>query len=78
MNILINDDEDLEDPEMYDSKAYLEIKDKLPKLEYGQCYGYVPALPLGGKAENENLQVVDAKSYINIIGEAVGKIYSKD
>jgi len=78
LNILMNDEEDLEDSEMYDSKPYLNIKDKLPKLEYGQCYGYVPALPLGGKALNENLQVVDAKSYINIIGEAVGKIYSKD
>lgn len=78
LNILMNDEEDLEDPEMYDSKPYLDIKDKLPKLEYGQCYGYVPALPLSGKASNENLQVVDAKSYINIIGEAVGKIYSKD
>ena len=24
-------------------------KGKLPKLQYGQCYGYVPALVLGGK-----------------------------
>ncbi|MDO6853843.1 DUF1851 domain-containing protein [Cellulophaga lytica] len=78
LNILMNDEEDLEDKEMYDAKAYLDIKDKLPKLEYGQCYGYTPALPLGGKAKNENLEVVDTKSYINIIGQAVGKIYSKD
>ena len=49
-------------------------EDKLPALEYGQCYGYVPALALGGKASNKNLQVVDAKSYIDIIGQAVGKI----
>ena len=26
----------------------------MPKLEYGQCYGYVPALSLGGKASNNN------------------------
>ena len=43
-------------------------------LQYGQCYGYVPALALGGRASNKNMQVVDAKTYINIIGQAVGKI----
>ncbi len=58
----------------FDSKAYLDVKDKLPKLQYGQCYGYVPALALGGKASNKNLQVVDAKTYIDIVGQAVGKI----
>lgn len=58
----------------FDSKAYLDIKDKLPKLDYGQCYGYVPALALGGKASNKNLKVVNTKSYIDIIGQAVGKI----
>lgn len=74
LNILIADMEDLADPDMYDSQTYLEIKDKLPKLEYGQCYGYVPALALGGSKSNKNLQVVDAKSYIDIIGQSVGKI----
>ena len=58
----------------FDSKAYMDVKDKLPKLQYGQCYGYVPALALGGKASNKNLQVVDAKTYIDIVGQAVGKI----
>lgn len=61
--------------EEYNAKPYLQMKDKLPKLAYGQCYGYVPALPLGGKQSNKNLKVVDAKAYINLIGEAVGKIY---
>ncbi len=58
----------------FDSKPYLDIKDKMPKLKYGQCYGYVPALALGGRKSNKNLQIVDAKSYIDIIGQAVGKI----
>lgn len=58
----------------FDSKDYLEAREKLAKLEYGQCYGYVPALVLGGKASSKNLQVVDTKSYIDIIGQAVGKI----
>ncbi|MGV3613144.1 MAG: T6SS immunity protein Tdi1 domain-containing protein [Fluviicola sp.] len=64
----------LEEKDYFDAKPYLEIKDKLPKLEYGQCYGYVPALALGGSKSTKNLKIVDAKSYINTIGQAVGKI----
>ncbi|CAA0152777.1 conserved hypothetical protein [Tenacibaculum maritimum] len=72
LNILINDEDDL--LETYHAKPYLQIQNKLPKLEYGQCYGYVPALPLGGKKTTKNLQITDAKSYIDTIGQAVGKI----
>ena len=68
----------LADKDYFDAKPYLEIKDQLPKLQYGQCYGYVPALALGGTRSNKNLQIVDAKSYIDIIGQAVGKIYGLD
>lgn len=50
------------------------MKEQLPKPQYGQCYGYVPALSLGGKASNNNLQIVDVKSYIEVIGQSVGKI----
>lgn len=73
-DILLGDDYGISGKNFFDSKPYLDIKDKLPTLEYGQCYGYVPALALGGKVSNKNLQVVDAKTYINIIGQAVGKI----
>lgn len=72
LDILVNDEEDLIDT--YKAKPYLDTKGKLPTLKYGQCYGYVPALPLGGKASNNNLHVVDSKSYIEMIGQAVGKI----
>lgn len=73
LNLFIN--QFVEEKDYFDAKPYLQMKDKLPKLAYGQCYGYVPALPLGGKQSNKNLKVVDAKAYINLIGEAVGKIY---
>ena len=76
LNILVNDEEDL--TEDFAAKPYLQIKGKLPKLEYGQCYGYVPALALGGTKSNKNLKVVDTKSYIDIIGQSVGKIISYD
>ena len=76
LNILLGDEDDLID--FYNAKPYLQIKGKLPKLEYGQCYGYVPALALGGTKSNKNLKVVDTKSYIDIIGQSVVKIISYD
>lgn len=72
LDILVNDEDDLIDT--YKAKPYLEMKEQLPKPQYGQCYGYVPALSLGGKASNNNLQIVDVKSYIEVIGQSVGKI----
>ena len=73
LNFTLGDETAIIDKEYFDSRPYLNIKGKLPTLQYGQCYGYVPALALGGKASSKNLQVVDVKSYIDIIGQAVGK-----
>ncbi|MFU2137149.1 T6SS immunity protein Tdi1 domain-containing protein [Gallibacterium anatis] len=77
LNVFIADDGDdffLREKDMFDAKIYLDNKDKLPKLNYGECYGYVPALALGGSKSIRNLKVVDAKAYIHLIGQAVGKI----
>ena len=77
LNVFIADDGDdffLREKDMFDAKIYLDNKDKLPKLNYGECYGYVPALALGGSKSVKNLKVVDAKAYIHLIGQAVGKI----
>ena len=76
LNIILHDKEDLIDD--FSAKYYFQVKDQLPKLEYDQCYGYVPALALGGTKSNKNLKVVDTKSYIDIIGQSVGKIISYD
>lgn len=73
LNFTLGDETAIIDKEYFDSRPYLTIKGKLPTLQYGQCYGYVPALALGGKASSKNLQVVDIKSYVDIIGQAVGK-----
>ena len=72
LNILLDDKDDLID--FYNAKPYLQIKDKLPKLNYGECYGYVPALALGGSKSVKNLKVVNHKAYVELIGQAVGKI----
>lgn len=74
LDILICDEWDLS--HSYDAKPYLQARERLPKPRYGECYGYVPALALGGKARAGNLQIVDAKSYIDLIGQGVGKIIS--
>ncbi|MCL2149218.1 MAG: DUF1851 domain-containing protein, partial [Methanomassiliicoccaceae archaeon] len=64
----------IKDKDFFASKPYLDVKGKLPPLGYGQCYGYVPAVAMGGSASVKNLKVVDAKAYIDIIGQAVGKL----
>ena len=76
LNIILHDKEDLIGD--FSAKSYFQVKDQLLKLEYDQCYGYVPALALGGTKSNKNLKVVDTKSYIDIIGQSVGKIISYD
>ncbi|MDR0605083.1 MAG: DUF1851 domain-containing protein [Bacteroidales bacterium] len=74
LDFFLGDETAIAHKDCFDSKPYLNIKGKLSPLEYGQCYGYVPAIALGGSASIKNLKIVDAKSYIDIIGQAVGKI----
>lgn len=74
LDFIMGDEYGIINKDYFASKPYLDIKGKLPPLEYGQCYGYVPAIALGGSASIKNLKVVDAKSYIEIIGQAAGKI----
>lgn len=60
--------------EEFRAKNYIKVKKILSPLKYGQCYGYVPLPALGGKKSYKNLQVVEAKTYVDMIGQAVGKI----
>lgn len=74
LDIFLADKEYWPDKEYFAAKPYLDIKGKLPPLQYGECYGYFPALALGGSASIKNLKITDAKTYIDIIGQAAGKI----
>ncbi|GHT18313.1 hypothetical protein FACS189429_4620 [Bacteroidia bacterium] len=74
LEFVLGDEHGIIDKDYFASKPFLDIKDRLPPLEYGQCYGYVPALALGGSASSKKMKVLDNKSYINIIGQAAGKI----
>ncbi len=55
----IEDDYFIRDKDSFDAKAYLSIKGKLPALNYGECYGYFPALALGGSASVKNLKATN-------------------
>ncbi|WP_316771538.1 GAD-like domain-containing protein [Pedobacter frigiditerrae] len=74
LNRVLGDEYGITDKSYFNAKPFLEIKNKMSKLQYSQCYGYVPALALGGSKSSKNLKIVDTKSYLNIIGMAVGKI----
>ena len=71
---VVGDEHGIKDKGYFASKPYLDVKGILPPLEYGQCYGYVPAIVLGGSASIKNLKIIDVKSYIDVIGQTVGKI----
>jgi len=74
LNFFIAEKDCWADKDNFDAKPYLDIKDKLPPLQYGECYGYFPALVMGGSASAKNLKITGAKAYIDFIGQAAGKI----
>ncbi len=53
---------------------FIKAVKKLGKLEYNECFGYVPLLGLGGSEKIDNLSVVKIKEHIEIIVQLVGKI----
>lgn len=44
------------------------------KLNYDECFGYVPLLGLGGPEKVENLQKVKIREHIELISQLVGRI----
>ena len=46
---------------------YLEAVEKYGKLEYDECFGYVPLLVLGGAEKVENLQKVSITEFMGPI-----------
>ena len=61
----------------YKLEKYYKVKDKLGPLRFGQCYGYVPLPELGGAKSYKNLQVLDAKSYVEMTLQVQGPRYDK-
>ncbi|HET6255438.1 MAG TPA: T6SS immunity protein Tdi1 domain-containing protein [Puia sp.] len=49
---------------------YPEAHERLGDAGYNECYGFVPAIPLGGPESVNNLQMVTIKAYLSIIIQA--------
>lgn len=43
---------------------------KLGPVKQDECYGFVPALPLGGKEDVKNLQKMQLKPYLEMLSQA--------
>ncbi len=57
-----------------DNSQYREAIIRNGKLNYNECFGYVPLLGLGGSEKVENLKKVKIKEHIELITQMVGKI----
>lgn len=55
-------------------KKYLEASKKIGKLEYDECFGYVPLLLLGGKETVDHIKKVKIREHITLISEMAGGI----
>lgn len=51
------------------TQLFFQAKDKLGELGLNHIYGLVPAAPLGGRMQLENLQIVDAPEYLAMLPE---------
>ena len=60
--------------DFFELNKYYEAVSKHGKVEYDECFGYVPLLGLGGSEKVENLQKVKIKEHIELITLLVGKI----
>lgn len=63
----------LGDEQYVNKTLYKQYFDKARKdlgaLAYDECYGFVPALPLGGSESSENLHKLKIKEYLSILAQ---------
>ena len=53
---------------------YDDAVSKYDPLEYDECFGYTPLLPLGGSEKVDNIKKVKIKPHIDLITQFVGRI----
>lgn len=71
----LNDIMDAEFAEDFlDNLQYQKAVIKNGKLNFDECFGYVPLLGLGGEEKVENVKKVKIKEHIELITQMVGKI----
>ncbi len=74
VNRVIGDKFFIADRNYFDSEIFHQAKEKLGVLAFNDCYGFEPVLAFGGNERVSNLRVVKTKEYLEIIGQAIGKI----
>jgi hypothetical protein len=57
-----------------DGGQFLEARERLGPCAYDECYGYFPALALGGSEKVENLQKVKLREHLMLLSGIVGTI----
>ena len=57
-----------------DKDLYEEALSRYGTLEYDECFGFVPLLPLGGGEKADNLDKVKILPHIDLITQMVGRI----
>lgn len=62
------------DKQFFNIKQYNEAVKAYGKLDYDECFGYVPLLGLGGKETVKNLKKVKVREHIELICEMVGGV----
>ncbi len=58
----------------FDIEKYDEAVKKYGKLNYDECFGYVPLLGLGGNEKVENIKKVKIIEHVELITQLVGRI----
>jgi hypothetical protein len=53
---------------------FLSALERLGYCAYDECYGYFPALALGGSEKVENLQKVKLREHLSLLFQMVGVI----
>ena len=70
--------EDLEDEELlkdyFDIPFYEEAVKEYGRLDYNQCFGFVPLLVLGGKRGLTNIDKVGIKEHLELITQITGGV----
>lgn len=67
-------DNGLYDKEYFEFSRYHEAVKLLGKIEYDECFGYVPLLGLGGSEKVQNLKKVKIREHIELITQMTGNI----
>lgn len=62
----------------FDLSDYSFVKDKIGEIDIDECYGYFPALSMGGSENIDNINIVKMFPYIDMITQMTGRFKRAD